>query len=404
MLPTIQQPLRIIAFVIPLLGLSALSAADPPPEVAKLITQLKDPDESVRLKAAKELGKLKEKAKDAIPALTAAATDSDEDVRLVAKKALSTIKEATTKSEAVKIDEKLVPLIKDMRSKENKVRLAAIAKLEEIGSDAKAAGPALVEFGIMSPNAAVREAATEAFEKIDPLVFKEIITVLYDEDINKKDRAVMSLELMGRKALAAVPILKGYHSYLLGKDKRTPGNTLQALVKIAPEDEGVQRVILDLVGGPQLSQPRQRGVNGNLGSPNRELTIVLMQELKIDDKQKLAPLVAGLAQTHSSASAPGGGPGGGRPSRPGELDRSSESERELMIKILGQLSVEDKDKLSALMAALAKSTTERALIVAEIGKLGPAAKTALPVLMKLKTDKEEAVRVAANAAIEAIKE
>jgi len=40
-------------------------------EVADFIIQLKDKDDTVRLKAAKELGKLKAKAKEAIPALTA---------------------------------------------------------------------------------------------------------------------------------------------------------------------------------------------------------------------------------------------------------------------------------------------------------------------------------------------
>ena len=74
-----------------------------------LIKQLSDKDDLVRLKAAKELGKLKEKAKDAIPALKVAATDSDEDVREVAKKALAAIKEATEKIEVAKVDEKLGP-------------------------------------------------------------------------------------------------------------------------------------------------------------------------------------------------------------------------------------------------------------------------------------------------------
>lgn len=59
-----------------------------PPEVEALIKNLGDRDESVRLKAAKELGKLKEKAKDAVPALKVAAADPDEDVRAVAQKAL----------------------------------------------------------------------------------------------------------------------------------------------------------------------------------------------------------------------------------------------------------------------------------------------------------------------------
>ena len=350
-----------------------------PPEIEALIKQLADKDDTVRLKAAKELGKLKEKAKDAIPALKAATTDADEDVRTVAKKALAAIKEATEKLELAKTDEKLDPIIKELRSKDNKVRLAAIGKLEELGADAKPAGAALVEFGMMSPNAAVKEAATAAFEKIDPLVHKEIVTVYYDEDLKKKDAAVTSLQLMGLKAKAAVPILKGYHQFLLTKNKQTPDHTLEALVKIGPDDESVQRVVLDLVGGKDSALPYTRGRFGPEQIEARKLAITLMRELKIEDKQKLGPLVSGIALSGVA------------------------KDQELLVAELGNLRVENKEKYPPLMLALSKSTAARAHVINELAKLGADAKAALPVLMALKTDKEEAVRAAATAAIDAIK-
>ena len=43
------------------------TAADEPPDVDALVKQLKDEDAVVRLKAAKALGKLGKKAKDAVP-------------------------------------------------------------------------------------------------------------------------------------------------------------------------------------------------------------------------------------------------------------------------------------------------------------------------------------------------
>jgi len=367
------KPLAIAVLALSLGLLTAVcsTSSAAPAEVEALIKQLSDKDESVRLKAAKELGKLKEKAIDAIPALKVATTDSDEDVREVAKKALAAIKEATDK-----VDEKLVPLIKGMRSKDNKVRLATIAKLEELGVEAKPAGAVLVEFGMMSPNAAVKNAANAAFEKIDPLVHKEIITVYYDEDEEKKNSAVTSLQLMGGRAKAAVPIIKGYHQFLVTKHRYTPRHTLTALVKIAPDDESVQTAILALVGGSDTALPHSEVRRGD-----REFVVKLMHELKIDDKQKLAPLVSGI----------------------GAAGRFNERDREMMIAELGKLRVENKEKYPALMTALSKNTTERALIINELAKLGADAKAALPVLMALKTDKEEAVRIAANNAIEAIK-
>ena len=355
------------------------TAAAAPPEVEALIKQLADKDETVRLKAAKELGKLKEVAKDAIPALKAATTDADEDVREVAKKALAAIKEATDKVDAAKIDEVLGPIVKDLKAKDNKVRLAAVAKLEELGAAAKPAGAALVEFGMMSPNPMVKDAANAAFEKIDPLVHKEIITVYYDADIEKRDAAVKSLQLMGGKAKAAVPVIKGYHQFLLGRYKSTPGHTLSALVKIAPEDEGVQSVILSLVGGADTALPS----DDTFRLESRAFVVALMNDLKIEDKQKIAPLVSGITQVDTRFN-----------------DRRG---RELLVAELGKLKVENKEKYPALMTALSKNKTERALIIDQLAKLGSDAKGALPVLMSLKTDKEEAVRIAANAAIEAIK-
>lgn len=334
-----------------ILAFASDHAVAAPPEVEKLIKQLSDPDETVRLKAAKELGKLKEKAKDAIPALTLATKDADEDVRSVAKKALAAVKEAVGDEDAEKINERLVPIIKELQAKDNKVRLAAIAKLEEMGAEAKPAGAALVEFGMLNINPKVQEAATAAFEKIDPVIHKEVLTILVDENLANRDRAVENLKSLGVRAKSAVPVIKLYHNNLSqglapgpgGKlvlrkvFTRTPPHTLKALVAIAPDDTDVQRIVLNLVGGSD---------DASRGGIERSEAILIMHSLKLENKQKYASLMAGLAA----------------------------------------------------------SKGQRSLLIQELGKLGTDAKAALPVLQQLKTDKEAAVRAAANAAIEAIKE
>jgi len=232
-------------------------------EVEELIRLLSNKDEVARMKAAKELGRLKEKAKAAIPALKLATVDDDEDVREIAKKSLvaiqtalgekpEAIKPASIRPDPVKVDAKLAPLIKDLRSKDNKVRLAAITKLDDLGLDAKPAEAALVEFGMMCPNTAIREAANAVMEKIDPLICKDIITVLYDKDAAKKNLALESLVLQGAKAKPALPIIRGYHDYLLNASGsgEVPANTTVAMVKIAPDTIAVQREVLKLVGLP----------------------------------------------------------------------------------------------------------------------------------------------------------
>lgn len=82
-------------------------------EVEILIAELKDIDDTVRVKAAKILGRLKEKAAAAIPALTEAINDPDEDVQAIARKSLAAIIEARVKKaspEIPKIDPKIVQL------------------------------------------------------------------------------------------------------------------------------------------------------------------------------------------------------------------------------------------------------------------------------------------------------
>jgi hypothetical protein len=83
--------------VLTLVGLGATTRAfgDEPDQQATVnacIQDLTNPDEAVRFKAAKTLGKLGAAAKAAIPALTKVAQeDADEDVRRVAKESLRKI-------------------------------------------------------------------------------------------------------------------------------------------------------------------------------------------------------------------------------------------------------------------------------------------------------------------------
>jgi hypothetical protein len=109
-------------------------------DVPTLITQLKDKDESVRLKAAKELGKLKEKAKDAITALTAASDDPDEDVASVSKKSLAAIKEALGTGVANQPDKelkaKLDTIAKQLASKKLADKITGLEAAKNLEGDA----------------------------------------------------------------------------------------------------------------------------------------------------------------------------------------------------------------------------------------------------------------------------
>ena len=365
------------------LSLTLQPSTAAPPEVEALLKLLADKDEGIRLKAAKDLGKLKEKAKDAIPALKAATADPDEDVREVAAKALAAITAAVGKGAVPKADDALAPVVKELRSKDAKVKIAALSKLEAMGEAAKPAGGLIVELGMLNPNPAIRAAANSAFEKIDPAVFKEVVTISYEEKIEKRDQAVAALQSLGEEGKAALPVLKGYHRFLLTQRRYTPTHTLEALVSIAPEDDGVHKIILDLLGGSEDALPvlplTGKAKRLTVERSRRAFVVALYRSLRVADKLVVPALLSGVIQSERA------------------------EDQALLVIELGKLELDAKPKYTALMSALTRSTKARATVINELAKLGPDAKAAIPVLTALKTDKEEAVRVAATAAIEAIK-
>ena len=204
MVPTSRRVTFLLAVLsVVLIGASRSPLVAAPPEVEQLIKQLRDKDEAVRLKAAKELGRLKEKAKDAIPALTAATEDPDEDVQAVAKKSLAAIKGA------IGADEKgeLAPLIKDLKSKDYKVRLKALDTLEKKGEDAKDAAKPICEAIIQDQNPKVALAALTTLEKVQPDLYKHVSVLLLDQAGYHRRQALGELAKMGEKAAPSIPIL-----------------------------------------------------------------------------------------------------------------------------------------------------------------------------------------------------
>jgi HEAT repeat protein len=275
-----------------LLASPNLAQAQQPEKMKALIGQLKDKDEAVRLKAAKELGRFKADAKDAIPDLKAACTDPDEDVRTVAKKSLVMITEAVEEANREKDLAALETQLKALRAaKTPKDKIAVIRQLAELGEKAKEAGLTIVSLGMMDTNLMVREAASAAYEKIDPAVHKEIVAVLHDKDPEAKSKAIKALAALGLKGKAAAPALK----YIYVEDRKEPlGNNLwepalTALTKIAPEDVTVHDAILAIIANPRESQNAQ------------ELALKLMKTVKIDTKKKVTALIAGLSGTNYRA-------------------------------------------------------------------------------------------------------
>ena len=172
---------------------------------------------------------------------------------------------------------------------------------------------------------------------------------------------------------SAIPIVRGYHEFLLTRSGGVvPDHTIVAMVKIAPDDEVVQREVLKLVGAPAS----KLALFGTSEKASRRRILLLVTDLRLEDKHKVAPMLAGFIVS-------------GDPSMIGEI-------------VL--LKVDNKTKFAALIKSLSIMSASRAYIITELARLGPDAKDALPLLKSLKTDPEESVRNAASAALETIKE
>jgi hypothetical protein len=257
----------------------------------------------------------------------------------VAKRALETIKEAVAQANKGKLKDVIDPLIADLKGKNAEKRLAALDKLADLGSQASEAGADVVEFGILKSTPAIREAATAALEKIDPVAHKLIVTLLFDSMESNKLQAIAGLEALGRNGKSGLPALKYYYTHLTTNVRfggAYAGTALHAMAKIAPDDKGVIDTILGLVSMPV---PKQ----GSANLPSRSLAIQLLPEVKTDNKKRVIVLIAALNDERCRAQA-----------------------------------------------------------AKELGKLGADAKDALPVLTRLKLDSDRQVREAAGAAISQI--
>ncbi|HYH68000.1 MAG TPA: HEAT repeat domain-containing protein [Urbifossiella sp.] len=179
---------------------------------------------------------------------------------------------------------------------------------------------------------------------------------------------------MGADAKAAAPAILAYHTYLASQEGRPPYQTLAALVKIAPESEGVQKTVLRHVAGLDESLPFIP--SRPFGDPKqRERVLDLMNEMPIKSGDKMTALAAGAVATQVKADAA------------------------VMAGQIGELDVANKEKCTALMRVVLSKSPARATAIEELGKLGQDAKLAVPLLTRLKTDPDGAVREAVTAAL-----
>jgi HEAT repeat protein len=131
-------------------------------DLPTLLRQLQHRDESLRLRAAKALGKLGPAAKSALPHLTAALGDEDADVRHAALAALRLVQPSVRPGDA-----EANALARDLQDPDPANRLRAVKSLAGLGN---AAGPAAaaLESLLDDKDPDVRRAASEALGRLGP--------------------------------------------------------------------------------------------------------------------------------------------------------------------------------------------------------------------------------------------
>jgi HEAT repeat protein len=316
---------------------SSFAPAQTKEDVPDLVKQLKDPDVFVRLKAAKQLGKVGAGARDAVgPLSEMSSKDADIDVRAVARNALDAIKVASMKDLPESAVEALKTLKKPGKAAD---KVKALEEISNLGPDGREATAELLDIMLQGP-ASAYQPYLDTLEKINAPLHKPVITLIVDKDNGKKIQALDELAKLGEESEPAAPVLVALYKSERGMiykeaNQYIMGKLIETMGKVAPRNKAVNQTIM-----------------------------------------------SALANSNPSP--------GERLARPQAIEAAA------------AMDPDPKTFVIYLTNALADPSVRQKAAEA-LGKLGPTAKSALPVLTKLKLDADAGVRDAVTKAIDEIK-
>ena len=342
-------------------------------QIQALVRQLQDKDESIRLKAAKELSNLGAKAWDALPALKTASSDSDPDVRDMAEKAVQRIVKDANSPNSSK-NPKIEPLLQDLRNRKNSVRIEALEGLAKLGDEGKVAGRDVVAM-LLDGTPAVREKAAETLEKINPQVHRPVIALLVDKNTSKRVAAIRAIAQMGKEGEPAMPVLGVLYQQLVGKPSLRATNAGSFATGIPGRGGRGGRGGAGMGGG--FGGPSQAdGGQGQIVREDAGSVLRAMASVAPDEKP------VGRAVLNA-------------------ISAGDTGLRSVGLELAEGMKLETNSLVSSLIPALNDEQC-RVQVVQLLGKVGPDAKKAVPILKKLRLDSSEAVRDAVTKALEKI--
>jgi HEAT repeat protein len=342
-----------------------------------LVAALADTQESVRVRAARELGERGTAAKAAVKALAEAwLDDSSAEVRSEAVRALARIGPASLSS-----------LLPGLRSESSLVRVQAVGALTRLGPDADWAVPEL-RAALRDGSPEVRGLSAAALGAVGLLscdAVPDLVRLLTDEP-PVRAQALAALVQIGD---AAVPALAD------GLKDARPVVRAACAKALALLGADAARALPALRGALADRDPKVRasaaaalGAQGGAAAP---ATADLISLLKDPDPAVQSRAVEALLRI-----GPAAVPALADAARPGP----DVVVRALAVTLLGEMGLRGRDAVPTL-AAVAREKTPGLpnLAVLALGRIGPAARDARPDLRILRDDPDTALRAGAALAL-----
>lgn len=138
-------------------------------------------------------------------------------------------------------EEQIKRLAKELKAPTPEAQIKALKRLEAYGPEANVVGEALIE-AMSDAHPAVRDAASDVLEKVDPIIHPHVFTVL--RGMNKWG-AISALAEMRAEAAIAVPLI------LSCREAQGSDFVFTAVAKIAPKDKRFAAAVLAVVSDPQ---------------------------------------------------------------------------------------------------------------------------------------------------------
>ena len=411
-----------------ILTVTAAPAAQPPAtaeaalraKVRALLADLESDDRRVRRRASVALGKLGPESAAAVPDLAAALGGKDRHARISALLMLTRIGPAARDAVGA--------LIKALKDEDRGVRYSAAEALGAIGPAAKAAVPMLV-LALKDADSDVQYHARKALGKIGPPAGEAVpalIRAVKDKDSRVRAAAATALGQIGPAAETAVPALV----------EALKDTDYQALLKIGLA--AVPHLIQALKTGQRPLRRRAAEVLGKMGPAAKAAVPELIRTLK-EEKGGLraaaakalggiGPVTKGVipALIQALRDGPSYEPGSGsiRPVRSGAddvllkmqdqavpalirvvNDPADEARvRREAVRLLGWIGPAAKAAVPTLLKTLdSTDPSMRQQVVDSLGRIGPVTKEVVPALLKALADEENGVRYHAAEALGSIR-